>query len=236
MKIGVCDDEERISEMLKKEIETYMQKNGLELEFYSFRSETDLKQFLSDHELDLLFMDIEMPGKNGIDLAGEIVQLQPDCQIAFCTNYLEFAVDVYETRHCYYVLKEEFAQRLPNIIRKVLREQQRGEGRICIETHGRKEIIRTKEIIYIERIKKKSCIHLVGGELRETAAKLDDLYALLGSSEFVRCHKSFIVSFEKVSRYSRQEMSMITGENIPISRPCIELVKRAFMEWSCGKM
>ena len=96
LRIGICDDKpewlekagdtvKRCAEQMQKKVEMYFFQNGSEL-----RKEEHPK-------MHILFMDIEMPGESGIDLAMEVNRKWPECQIIYLTNYWSYAMDVYET-------------------------------------------------------------------------------------------------------------------------------------------
>lgn len=236
IRIGICDDESMIFTEIRRELELYKEKYGTGFEFFTFNSGEALIQFFQNEKLDLLFMDIDMPEKNGIELAAMVTQTDPECQIAYCTNYLEFATDVYETRHCYYILKSQFTKRLPYVMKKVQEAKDVNSERIFIERRDGREMILKKSILYMERSGKKTYIYLEDHTIKETTVKLDVLMERLNSKEFVRCHNSFIVSFGKVKKYSRQKMEMDDGQIITISRTYIESVKKAFAEWNWNRI
>ncbi len=236
MRIGFCDDDRFILSKMEQEIRKFMDGEGIECAFFAFDSEGGLLRFMQDKELDLLFLDIEMPGKGGIGLAKEIGMSHPECEIAFCTNYLEFATEVYETRHCYYILKKEFARRLPDVIRKVRLERGREGDKLCLKHRSGNELVPKKEIVYIERRGKKSYVYLEDGGCRETTAKLDEILAELRSDSFARCHNSYIVALDKVMKYSRQQLLLQGGVRLSISRPYVDSIRQAFARWNWKKM
>ncbi|RJW30686.1 DNA-binding response regulator [Lachnospiraceae bacterium TF09-5] len=236
MKIGICDDDKFIFPKIERVIRDYATIEGLDYQFFTFDSEKKLFHYLQNNSLELLFLDIDMPDKNGIVLSKEIHACSPDCEIAFCTNYLEYAVEVYETVHCYFILKDQFAERLPYVIKKVLDKKSNKANKIFIKSGGINEVIYTNTIIYIERKGRKSYYFLEDGMIKVDYTKLEDLLATLDKRIFVRCHNSYIISFEKVKKYTRQKMIMINGEEIPISRPYIKLVGNAFTEYSWIKI
>ena len=84
---------------MEQEIRYCTNEMGIDADVYTFRDEDNLLVFLNENSIDLLFMDIEMPGRGGIALADRVTEICPDCQIAFCTNYLEYVSDVYEVKH-----------------------------------------------------------------------------------------------------------------------------------------
>lgn len=234
MKIGICDDNPLVFEEVIHELEEYMKSNALSCEFYTFRTVDSLLACCrdSDIKLDLLFMDIEMPEMTGIEVCKEVNRLQPECKIAYHTNYLSYAPEVYETKHCYFILKGQLKERLPYVICKVLEEKDKAAETILLDVHGGKEILRKNEILYMERDRKKTYIVLENGCKAETNKKLSELLEDLVSSGFVRCHNSYVVSFSKVKKYTRQELT-VGDKKIPISRKYISTVKEQFLKW-CG--
>lgn len=74
-------------------------------------------------------LDIRMEGTDGILLAEQINDLLPQCAVIFLTAFLEYATDVYETRHVYFILKSELEQRIGSALERLLTE--RGCPRTC---------------------------------------------------------------------------------------------------------
>lgn len=231
MRIGICDDDKFIFPILEREIRYCAKEIGMDVQIFSFQTESKLLLFLKEEKLELLFLDIVMPGDGGIGLAQAVLACCPDCQIAFCTNYLEYATEVYGVNHCYYVLKKEFSRRLPDVLRKVRQAQNANGRKFQIRRQGEIVQIDEKEICYIERRGKRSYVHTADGGCMDTADKLDVLLEDL-SSGFIRCHNSYIVSLEKVKKYTRHNFFLDDGTEIPISRPYVENVRKAFVQWN----
>lgn len=231
MRIGICDDDKLVLPKLKQKIRYYSEEVGIDTTIFCFHNENELLEFLKGESIDLLFLDIEMPGMGGIALADKIAAVSPDCQIAFCTNYLEYAPDVYEVKHCYYVLKDEFSTRLPLVLRKVKKNQCSG-GRISVKINRETSFIDKKDIIYIERKGKYSFFNLIGGKCLRTMKKMDEILMEADDPEIIRCHTSYIIALPKVKKYGRQIFIMEDGTEIPISRTYREKVKQAFIQWN----
>lgn len=106
MKIIICDDNEE--EIVRSKRVILDQKLAEEKDVTTCQPEELLKQIEGQAlECDLFIMDIEFDGRgyNGITLSTAINELQPESQIIYLTNILEFAPEVYETKHCYFVLR-----------------------------------------------------------------------------------------------------------------------------------
>jgi DNA-binding LytR/AlgR family response regulator len=80
---------------------------------------TDAWDSFLEHEPDVCFLDIKMPGMNGFSVAKKILALQPSCAIVFCTAYGEFALEAFETGAIDYLLKPIDTNRLSKTIERV---------------------------------------------------------------------------------------------------------------------
>ena len=236
MRIAICDDDPVFTEIDRRELLHFFDEKQMECRISTFQNSSELEAYMSEHPLDLVFMDIVLEEESGIDAAARIEKLQPDCMLAYCTNYLEYATEVYETRHCYYLLKENFAEKLPNVIRIVLKENEAEKQKICVKSNSTRRVIYLENIMYAERNGKKTILHLNDGALVEIGEKISELAEMLDSPEFVRCHNSFIISMTRMKKYSRQKIERENGAEIPISRPYINIVKDAFADWSWQNM
>jgi len=181
-------------------------------------------------------MDIAMPQLSGIELCMKMNQLYPDCQIAYHTNYLEYATEVYETNHCYYILKDQLGYRLPKLMAKITQKKESNQKKIVLKRQEGIIVVAENQIIYIERMGKNSHIHMEDGSIIKTGQKLQELLELMESGGFIRCHNSYVVSFARIKKYTRQIFVMENGFEIPISRGYARSVKEAFARWSGSLM
>ena len=111
MRILICDDDTLIIEQLKKYIESYFESNHLKCpELVSFTSGEAL---LTDKgEKDIVFLDIEMPAINGMEVADAIRRLLPDILVIFVTSHTEYALDAYELSIFRYISKADLEDKL----------------------------------------------------------------------------------------------------------------------------
>lgn len=140
-------------------------------------------------EPDLIFLDIELGDKQGIDVAHDLNKHYKDCSIIYLTNYLSYAVDVYETEHIYYVMKEEFQKRLPDIMKKYDDNRKRAEEKTSYtkitvqEIGGPIRTISEESIIFCERNIRETIIYIEDKKIR-TREKINSLEELLSNDLF----------------------------------------------------
>ena len=135
-----------------------------------------------------------MEGMDGITLARQINRLAPQCAVIFLTAFLEYATDVYESQHVYFILKGELEQRIEAALKKALTPQ----SNITILSAAAQRQIPCREILYLERILRKTKIQCLSGhEFVSTAPA--DLLKNTSENEFIRCHQSYWVNFYHIS-------------------------------------
>ena len=87
LKIGICDDEQIVSEILKRKVEICLREAGVQAEITLFSQGQDL--FETGEDLDILFLDIEMPEMDGIEVGKKLRQKGNDCKIIVATSMVE---------------------------------------------------------------------------------------------------------------------------------------------------
>jgi len=188
----------------------------------SFSNPLEALSFLRRHQVDLLFLDVQMDELTGIQLL-EI--LDPKPKVILTTAYDEYALQGYELDVSDYLLKpigfqrfmkgvekvyEAFQESNPNVESSV--EPGAGEQEyIFVRSEYRLQKIMLKEILYIEGMKDYSRIHTSSQRIM-TLQNLKKIEELLSSPPFLRVHKSYIVSLDKIDSIGKNDISI--GEKI----------------------
>lgn len=168
-------------------------------------------------------LDIRMEGMDGITLARQINRLAPQCAVIFLTAFLEYATDVYESQHVYFILKGELEQRIEAALKKALTPQ----SNTTILSAAAQRRIPCREILYLERILRKTKIQCLSGhEFVSTAPA--DLLKNTSENEFIRCHQSYWVNFYHISQLNNNEFILSDGSRIPLSRTYRSAAKAQF--------
>lgn len=233
MRVGICDDERIWLTEAEKIIKEYGKRTSQEMEIYSFANRQELLQ--REENLDVLFLDIELEQENGVELAREVNQRWPNCQIVYLTNYLFYATEVYHTIHVFYVLKQQFSTRIDEVFAKVLHELSQREKQLVFDKGNKTVILAPEEILYFERKLRVTRIKTTEGDW-EIPDKLNDILKKLPPLDFVRCHNSYVVYFPAVREMQAGMLLMNDGEKITISRAYTKAVKEAFARWALTQL
>lgn len=188
---------------------------------------------ISEMNMDIAVLDIEMDKESGIDLARILNEKFPDCRIIYLTNHISYATDVYSTDHTYFVLKDDMDKNLPRAIEKAVNEKEAQKNDfITVSSKDRKRVLKICDILYCERTGRTTTVFLKE-ETFVSLENLDKLYDMLSEKGFTKCHKSFIVNMDKVSEIFRNKYVFEGGKEVPISRSFSDSTKTDFAKFMC---
>lgn len=191
----------------------------------------ELQKAVSDQTFraDLLLLDIEMQGVNGIDIAKEINQLRPDCQIIFLTSYLEYASYVYDANHLYFVLKSKMDEMLPKALDKAFHLLTDVGDLLSLSISGQQISLPMNKIYYIEKEGHNSKIYTESNFLMSPLS-LRELIDLL-NQDFIRCHGGFIISLRNVMEFGPSGFQLKNHIQVPIGRTFQKSSKKAYLDY-----
>jgi DNA-binding LytR/AlgR family response regulator len=209
----VVDDEPLQQEILKDYIAEI---NGLDL-IHLFNDGKEVVEFLKSNRVDLIFLDINMPGISGVDLMKRLVN--PPAVI-FTTAYPEYAVEGFDLDAVDYLLKPISFSRFSKAVEKFMRSSSiptpEADDFILVKS-GKKEFrVKIESIVYIESM---------GDYVRLVAANQSiivhgtmlQFLELLPSNQFSRIHKSFIVNLELIDYFEGNTISL-RGKKLSIGK------------------
>jgi len=180
--------------------------------------------YLQSHPVDLLFLDIQMPRMTGLEL---LKSLQKRPKVVLTTAFREFAVDGFDLDVLDYLVKPISQERFLKTISKYMYFQEITQNissqkpiiedaYIFFKVDKEQKKVYLNEILYIEGLKDYIKVYTLKG-MYVVYERLGYMEAKLPESKFVRVHKSFIVSLNKVSRYNNEVLN-INQHEIPLGR------------------
>ncbi|MDR3767337.1 MAG: LytTR family transcriptional regulator DNA-binding domain-containing protein [Butyricicoccus sp.] len=180
-----------------------------------------------------MFSDIDLgqEEKTGVDVVRAFQTLQPSCAVVYLTSHLNFATEVYETPHVYFVLKGELRKRLPAVMDRVAsRHRLPSRAPLYIKRKDSEIILDPDDVLYCEHQGRQTQI-VTNGETVTVYQKIAELMDLLDPHAFVRCHTSYIVHLRYVTKFNRTAFTMSNGQTIPISRSNYADTKQRFSDY-----
>lgn len=206
-----------------------------------FESAAEAREWLKGRQIDLVFLDIELPEETGIEFASE---LREDAMVIFTTAFSDYAVDSYALDAVDYLLKPFTTERFKQAIGKAVKRKQtldilgqahtgkeslEEEDSIVIRADRKNIPVRPSEIVYIEGIKDYVRIHTENDRII-TRSTIKGLLSLLPDSKFGRIHKSYIINREKISSFDSTNVDMKVNDSV-VTLPIGEKYRDDFLSY-----
>ena len=212
IKIGICDDEVYIIEILKKLLQECIIKLKKECEIYTYCSGEDVLNDLN--RLDLIFLDIEMPGMDGIKVGKMLQRNGYKGKIIMATAMVGRFKEAFSIEAFRFVTKpfqeEEILQVLEDYIKTML-----GNLQIKVYKERNEFIFYQKDILYAYSINSAVELYMKKGIFRKEST-LSEMEEILDDKLFYRISKQYIVNLQEISNY-RKGIIVVDGKEMRVS-------------------
>lgn len=231
MTVAICDDNKEFLRLFQERLEAYYALKDWPHQCRSFASgaallKSDLAKF------DVVFLDIDMPDVNGLDVARQLRSRYPELVIVFVTAYIEYAVDGYSVDAFRYLLKDRLAEMLPPCLDAIESKLISSQETIQAQTLTNTVTFRARDITYLEGTPTRHVVvHTYQKEATECLGKLSDYEKRLAEKGFLRIQRSYLVNALHIERMQSYSATLTTGENLPVSRTLYRQVYESYMKW-----
>lgn len=205
-------------------ISRYCERRG-EVALETYSSPRLGMQRVREWQPDIVFLDIEMNGISGIDLAR---QLPPSCCLIFTTAYAQYALEGFEVNAVDFLHKPYFYDRFDRAMQKaeqwlrmhdLLSASEAASRQLCLKSEYKNVAVSVDSILYIESIDNYVKIHGTDGKSVLSKIPLRSIEEQLPQGEFIRIHRSFIVPRSRIAKFSRTEVILSkNGKSLPVGK------------------
>ncbi len=225
-RLAVCDDDKAYANFIASLAKQWAASIGANAEIEQFPS---AKAFLFRYEerkdFDILLLDIEMPGMDGVSLAKTLRRENEDIQIVFITGYTDYIAEGYEVSALHYLMKPVDEGKLMQVLTKAA--SRRNEPMLTLALPGETTRIPFRKIRYLEVLHNYVTVH--GDQDYSVKRPLGELEKEL-DEQFFRVSRSFILNLSYIRRVTRTEVELMSGERIPLPRGQYEKLNRAIIQ------
>ncbi len=226
MKIAICDDDS----VQLKYIYTLVQKwsNAVKDNSAVF-CYSNAQELLFDYTpncFDVLLLDIQMEGENGISLAKRIRSLKDNAVIIFITAVSDYVFEGYDVGAVQYLLKPVNEDKLIECLNTALKKLPE-KKKIIFESNGTNIVVSEDDIIYAEAFSHKTKIVLCSEEFF-VSENISGIEQMLGD-DFYKCHRSYIVNLKHIDSIKKYDAVMDNGASVPVSRRIYNDFNNAFI-------
>ncbi len=233
LKIAICDDDEMVVARMEKWLQDYfkiyqMPKPQLD-RYYSGEAMLDC-----GINYDIVMLDIEMPGMNGIYIGRELMHRNSACLIFVITSYGEYIDDALRFRAFRYLTKPLDQGRLYRNLKDAIKIYTTSTTKIAIETKHEVVTVKAPDIIYFESQAHKLIAHTKYGDY-VCVKNMNDWEKSLNMNYFFRVHRSFIVNMEHIVRFDNTLVYMDNDQTAYLTKRKYHEFKRAYMMYLEGE-
>jgi len=221
--IAVVDDERVIREYLCELIEKQRPKSHVKA--YA----TGEELLASGGQFDIVFLDIQMNGMNGIEAARSLRERQEEIVLIFITGLKEYVFDALDLYAFQYLLKPLDEKKFTEVLDRAIKEAGKKKEKRGLFIKAKNLTLDLADILYIESHRKKVAIHTTRDrESIEIYATMEELEGQLGEG-FYRCHRAYIVNMAHITEYSNDSILLTNGDKIYLAKKKYREFVKAYM-------
>ncbi len=235
VQIAVCDDESFSRETVEAAVRQIFAEENIETEIHRFEAPKKLADYNKIGEMDLIYLDIEMPEINGIKLGRILKEKSQRTEIIYVSNREDTVFQALRIQPLGFVRKNHFMKDIKDITSMYIRQyQKKQEERKLIVKEGEGfRSISMSTIRYIEGSGTYQYVNVSDqDEPIRIRSRMGTLETELSEEGFLRIHKGYLVNYQYIDRITAAQVILDQGEELPISRGQGSKIKTRFLELS----
>lgn len=219
-KLAIVEDDAKQREMTISLLKKYSDEYKTTFSYHPFDSAFEFLQNYHVGMYDVIFMDINMPGMNGMDASKEIRKIDSDVVIIFVTDFAQFAIRGYEVDAYDFIVKpinyEHLSMKFDRLIPIMKKKMEK--NKLVLKSGSQLISIDIDEITFVEVKSHDTVIH-TEDKVYCVRVPLSVIEEELPKDQFSRCNHCYLVNLKYVGAVDKYQIDMVTGEQLMISHP-----------------
>lgn len=233
--ITICDDEKSQLALLDSLVTEWAKHQKYELEIHLCQSADQFLFWQEDHkESDILLLDIDMPGMDGLSLARSLRSKGEPVQIIFVTGLTDYILEGYDVEAVSYLIKPLKKEQLFSCLNKAKERCGQKAPSLLLEIPGGLARIKLADICYLESDAHDTQVHSVlpPNTIRcKTGIRELEKQLQAQSGSFFKIHRSYLVNLSYINKITRKDVFMDSGEVLPVARGRWEPLNKAYLDY-----
>lgn len=214
--IAICDDEKHMSDHIRAMTSDFFRKKNREIHLRTFLSGEELLNY--NGQIDILFLDIQMKGMDGIETARKLRADKFRGFLVFITVLKEMVFQSFEVQAYDYLVKPVDKKQFEKTMERIYTSMQNAsEDSLLVQKGYEGRIILKDEIVFCEIMDRKIYLNLASGEVVDYYERIENLEIKLGG-RFFRCHRSYLINLKHLKGYKNGTAYMDNDKEVPVSR------------------
>ena len=215
MRIAICDDSISDGKQIYEIVVSHPELSMCQIDLYESSIKL-LNEIASSVFYDIVFLDVDMPVVNGLDLGKSIRNKFDKTFIVFVTSYSQYAIDAYECEAFNYLLKPIDTRKAISVINKLLIKHREQNKFHTIRVKSDLIRIPISDIFFVECCRKHILYHMENSYY-DTIENLSYVFQALKDYGFQQIHQGYILNMDKIQRFDKNSVILSNGDTVPIS-------------------
>lgn len=231
--IALCDDEAAALRVFAPQIAAAFEQLGCPVALTTFHDPCRfLESLQTGNAYHAVFLDIDMPRLDGIQLGKKLRELDYSIALVFVSGRTERVFETFAVQPLRFLRKDRFSKELPDAVREVLRVLEKAKTQtVAFSDNSRSFCLPVADILYCEIVGKTLYIHLPKNTV-ELRCQMSDAEQLLQPYGFLRIHKGYLVNCGAVFCIHKDSVELVNGETLPLSRRRSAEVTAQFLQYT----
>ncbi len=225
-RIAICDDVETDRRFIADMVNDWTQKKGYIAKIDNYSSAENFLFNYTDHDYDILLLDIEMDDMDGVTLAKKLRRSNDTIQIVFITGYSDYIAEGYDVMALHYLMKPVKEEKLFEVLDRAVDKLAKNEKTINLDAKGEMIRLPIYQIRYAEVFGNYVTIHAI--DKITVKMTLGELGKML-DERFYRVGRSVIINLTVIQRVTKDVIKLNDGTLIPVPRGAYDGINRAII-------
>ncbi len=226
--IAICDDDKELHDEIIGLCNSFFIDKKVNHKVYSYFSGEEIIKEVDRH-IDLVFLDVEMDGIDGLSVMEKLEMLPNFLNIIFVSSHSEYSGEAYGYKTLGFIRKPidevYFESKLQKVYKRVI-----SDSLVVFSDNGGDYHLRKSDIIYLKADSNYCEVHTTQKTI-VTSYTLKKCERILGGMPFIRVHRSYLINVNKISNLTGASINLITKESIPIGKSYKENALRKYKQY-----
>lgn len=232
MRVAACDDDTAALGIISSSLKGIFAQRGVDADVTLFSAATELEEAMARRKFDLLLLDIDMPGLDGITFAKALREQGSQVDIMYISSREDKVFESLRVSPVGFIRKSRFLEDMSEIVGAYLdaRAARHEVASIVLRKAGLVRPLRADAIAYVEGKRKDQEIHLIEGGAITIRSAMHVLEEELTPAGFIRVHQGYLVNYRQIKLIADQKVLLLSGEALPISRRKVTAVRAQYLD------
>lgn len=232
--IAVCDDEGNALDIICGSVKKVFASRSIDVSLDSFKSAEALLRTMQTKNYALVFLDIKMPGMDGITLGKKIAAMKQKPDIIFISSNSDCVFDTFAVSPFGFVRKDNFFADITGVITRYVAQMSKTDEpylQFELKQRGSYVSVDAATIEYVECFKNMQILHISDGDKKTVYSRMAVIEEQLASRDFIRIHKGYLVNCRFIKKFERTTVILTTGTELPVGRSKHDGALNAYLEY-----